>query len=1046
MNSFIKNIIGFSLKNRFLVFFITAGIVVAGIFSFLHTPIEAFPDVTNTRVQIITQWPGRSAEEVEKFVTIPIEVEMNVVPKKTSLRSISLFGLSVVTMIFEDEVDDFHARQLVANQLATVNLPEGIDAEMQPSAGPTGEIFRYTLESKTKDVRDLKTIQDWVIDRKLKGVPGIADVVSFGGEVKTYEVSVDPSLIGKYDITAPDVYEAIAKSNFNVGGDVIEKNGQAYVVRGIGQLNNIAEIEKVMVTERNGVPVLIRNVASVAESHLPNLGFVGRDENTNLVEGIVVMRKNENPSEVLESLKNKITELNEQVLPDDVQIKPFYDRSDLIGFTTKTVSHNLLEGIVLVTAIVFLFMADWRTTITVAIIIPLALLFAFVCMRLKGMSANLLSMGAIDFGIIIDGAVVMVEGLFVVLDKKAHEVGMARYNLLSKRGIIKKTAIDLGKSIFFSKLIIITALLPIFAFQKVEGKMFSPLAYTLGFALLGALFFTLTLVPVLSSMLLNKNVREKNNPFVNFLNKYVYKGFSFTYKHKRASLVVALAIMAAGLFTFNFLGSEFLPQLNEGAVYVRASMPMSTSLKQSIEMSEKIRGTIRSFDEVKQVMSQTGRPNDGTDPTGFFNIEMHVDLKPKDDWQRKISKEELIQEMQTKLAAYQGISFNFSQPIMDNVEEAVSGVKGSMAVKVFGDNLQRLEVLGDQVYNVLNQVEGIDDLGVINLIGQPEMRIELDQQRMSSYGVSTADAQAVIEMAIGGKGASSLYEGERKFDIRIRYQQEFRNDEEQLGNLRVPTSHGGNISLKEIAKISSVTGPAFVYREDNARFIAVKFSVRGRDLGSTIKEAQEKVAQAVKLDKGMHLEWKGEFENQIRATDRLMEVVPVSIVLIFLILFALFGNGKDAALVILNVPFALIGGILALLMTHTNFSISAGVGFIALFGICVQNGVILISVFKNNLLEEMPLAKAIKEGVKERTRPVVMTAMMAAIGLLPAALSTGIGSETQKPLAIVVIGGLISATVLTLLIFPLLFDSVYKRTLKKRTNALVARKANTVPA
>ncbi|RNI28974.1 efflux RND transporter permease subunit [Rufibacter latericius] len=1046
MNSFIKNIIGFSLKNRFLVFFITAGIVVAGIFSFLHTPIEAFPDVTNTRVQIITQWPGRSAEEVEKFVTIPIEVEMNVVPKKTSLRSISLFGLSVVTMIFEDEVDDFHARQLVANQLATVNLPEGIDAEMQPSAGPTGEIFRYTLESKTKDVRELKTIQDWVIDRKLKGVPGIADVVSFGGEVKTYEVSVDPSLIGKYNITAPDVYEAIAKSNLNVGGDVIEKNGQAYVVRGIGQLNNIEEIENVMVTDRNGVPVLIRNVATVTESHLPNLGYVGRDEQTNLVEGIVVMRKNENPSEVLASLKNKITELNEQVLPDDVQIKPFYDRSDLIGFTTKTVSHNLLEGIVLVTAIVFLFMADWRTTITVAIIIPLALLFAFVCMRLKGMSANLLSMGAIDFGIIIDGAVVMVEGLFVVLDKKAHEVGMARYNLLSKRGIIKKTAIDLGKSIFFSKLIIITALLPIFAFQKVEGKMFSPLAYTLGFALLGALFFTLTLVPVLSSMLLNKNVREKNNPFVNFLNKYVYKGFSFTYKHKRASLIVALAIMAAGLFTFKFLGSEFLPQLNEGAVYVRASMPMSTSLKQSIEMSEKIRKTIGSFDEVKQVMSQTGRPNDGTDPTGFFNIEMHVDLKPKENWQRKVSKEELISEMQTKLAAYQGISFNFSQPIMDNVEEAVSGVKGSMAVKVFGDNLQQLEVVGEKVYNVLNKIEGIDDLGVINLIGQPEMQIELDQQRMASYGVSTADAQAVIEMAIGGKGASSLYEGERRFAIRIRYQQEFRNNEEQLENLRVPTSHGGNISLKEIARISSVTGPAFVYREDNARFIAVKFSVRGRDLGSTIKEAQEKVIQNVKLDKSMHLEWKGEFENQIRATDRLMQVVPVSLVLIFLILFALFGNGKDAALVILNVPFALIGGILALLITHTNFSISAGVGFIALFGICVQNGVILISVFKKNLLEDMPLAKAIKEGVKERTRPVVMTAMMAAIGLLPAALSTGIGSETQKPLAIVVIGGLISATILTLLIFPLLFDSVYKRTLKKRNTSRVARNAGAVPA
>lgn len=1027
MKRFIGNVVGFSLKHKFFVFFATLVLIIAGIFSYLNTPIEAFPDVTNARVQIITQWPGRSAEEVEKFITIPIEVEMNSVPGKTSLRSISLFGLSVVTMIFDDDVDDFTARQNAINRLMNVNLPDGVDPEMQPPYGPTGEIFRYTLQSKTKDVRELKTIQDWIIDRNLKGVHGIADVVSFGGEVKSYELSINPDLLKNYDLTALDVYDAVTKSNMNVGGDVIEKNDQAYVVRGIGQLKNISDIENIIIDDINGTPVFVKNVAKVREYHLPKLGYVSRDTTKNLVEGIVIMRKAENPSIVLAGLKEKIDELNDYILPNDVKIVPFYDRSTLIGFTTHTVTKNLIEGIVLVTVIVFIFMADWRTTITVSIIIPLALLFAFMCMRIKGMSANLLSMGAIDFGIIIDGAVVMVEGLFVMLDHKANKFGMERFNKLAKMGWVKATGAELGKSIFFSKLIIITALLPIFSFQKVEGKMFSPLAWTLGFALLGALIYTLTLVPVLSQILLNKNVREKHNFFVEFVNNVVTKAFSFVLKHKRVSFMTSLIALGIGLFSFTFLGSEFLPQLNEGAVYIRASMPMSSSLNESISMTNKIRKSISSFDEVNAVMSQTGRPNDGTDPTGFFNIEFHVDLKPKEKWERKISKDELITEMKNKLNVYQGISFNFSQPIMDNVEEAVSGVKGSMAVKIFGDDFGRLEELGEQVNKILSGVEGIEDLGIIRLVGQPEMRIELNQQKMAIYGVRTEDAQRVIEMAIGGKTASKMYEGEKKFDIVIRYLPQFRKTEEQIANITVPTIHGNRVLLKELAEIHPETGPAFVYREGNHRFIAVKFSVRGRDLGSTIKEAQDKVQKSVKLDKGMKVEWKGEFENQVRATKRLGQVVPLSILLIFLILFVTFGNLKDAVLVLLNVPFALIGGIWALLITNTNFSISAGVGFIALFGICIQNGVILTTVFKNNLKEGMSLADTLVEGVKSRIRPVVMTAMMAALGLLPAALSTGIGSETQKPLAIVVIGGLITATVLTLLIFPLIFEWVYKK-------------------
>jgi heavy metal efflux system protein len=1022
----IRLIVGFSLKNRLFIFFLTAALIVAGVLSYIETPIEAFPDVTNTQIRIITQWPGRSAEEIEKFVTIPIEIGMNSVQKKTSVRSTSLFGLSVITIIFDDEVEDFFARQQVNNLLRGVSLPDGVDADVQPPYGPTGEIFRYTLESTKRSIKDVKTIQDWTIDRHLRSVPGIADIVSFGGEVKTYEISIDPHLLAKYDISSLDVYAAVGRSNINVGGDIIEKNNQAFVVRGLGLLNSIPDIENIIIVNIEGTPILVKNVADVVESSLPRLGQVGRGQNDDVVEAIVIMRKGENPHEVLANLKAEIDDLNKNILPKDVQINTFYDRDNLISFTTHTVIHNLIEGIILVTLVVFLFMADWRTTIIVSIIIPLALLFAFMCMKIKGMSANLLSMGAIDFGIIIDGAVVMVEGLFVILDHRAHKVGMPAYNKLLKYGMIKKTGSELGKAIFFSKLIIITALLPIFAFQKVEGKMFSPLAYTLGFALVGALIFTLTLVPVLVSILLNKNVREKNNPIVNFITNNYLKLFDKTYKRKKLSLFIAIAVLASSIFTFNFLGTEFLPHLNEGAVYVRASLPLSSSLNESERLTKDMRRIFQSFPEVKQVMSQTGRPNDGTDPTGFFNVEFHVDIFPHEEWKSKISVEELIEKFKKELSIYPGIIFNFSQPIMDNVEEAVSGVKGSIAVKIYGDNLAELNIMANSVYGVLKDVEGIEDLGILRNIGQPELKIELNEERMGIYGVTTADCQAVLEMAIGGKAVSKFYEGTKKFDIRLRYLPQFRKTEKEIGDLMVPSINGTKIPLKELSKISFNTGPAFVYRENNDRFIPIKFSVRGRDMGSTIDEAQKKVGEKLKLIKGYRMEWKGDFENQQRATKRLKQVVPITVVLIFLILFMTFGNIVDATLVLINVPFALIGGIFALFITNTIFSISAGIGFIALFGICIQNGVILISVFKNNLKENMPLEEAIKSGLKSRVRAVVMTAMMATIGLLPAALSHGIGSETQKPLAIVVIGGLISATILTLLIFPLIFEMTYK--------------------
>ncbi|MDH7462099.1 CusA/CzcA family heavy metal efflux RND transporter [Chitinophagaceae bacterium 26-R-25] len=1043
MNKFIKSIIHFSLRHRYFVFFMTVVLVAIGIWSYKETPIETFPDVTNTQIVIITQWPGRSAEEVEKFITIPLETVLNSVQKKANLRTNSSFGLSYITLIFDDGVDDAFARQQVMSRIINADLPDNIQPEVQPPYGPTGEIYRYTLQSATKSVHELTALQDWVLDRQFKSVSGVADVNSFGGEEKIFEVSVNPELLIKYNLSSLDVYEAVSKSNVNVGGDVIERNGQAYIVRGIGLLNNIDEIENIIITKINGVPLLVKNVANVMEAGKPRLGTVALNNKRNQIEGIVVMRKGENPSEVLDRVHEKIAELNKNILPKDVKIVPFYDRTTLMDFAQETVIHNLIEGIVLVTVIVFLFMADWRTTVIVSIIIPLSLLFAFICMRIKGMNANLLSMGAIDFGIIIDGAVVMVEGLFVALDKRAHEVGMEKFNKLAKLGLFKNTGAEMGKSIFFSKLIIITCLIPIFAFQKVEGKMFSPLAYTLGFALLGALILTLTLVPALASILLKKNVREKHNPIVIFFESITLRGLKRLYASQKMSVIVAFIIMIISFFSFKFLGSEFLPQLDEGALWVSAELPRSVSLNEADSIAAEMNKVIQTFPDVKNTLTQVGRTNDGTDPKGFFNVQIAVDLTPKKERIDKLTTDEIVDQMDAKLQKFPGIVFNYSQPIRDNVAEAVAGVPAALVVKIFGQDFNVLDTSATHVMNILKGVQGVEDLGVIRNLGQPEFRIELDQQKMAFYGVSTADANAVIEMAIGGKAATELFEGERKFDVRVRYQKDYRATREAVENLMVPATDGAKVPLKEISSIRTLTGPAFIYRDNNMRYITVKFSVRGRDLGSTIAEAQQKVNAATQLPDGYKMSWNGEFENQQRATKTLARVVPICLLVIFLILFVTFGNSKDAILTLMNVPFALIGGILALHVTGINFSISAGIGFIALFGVCIQNGVIMISVFRKNLEAGMHLNEAILEGVHSRVRPVVMTALMAMIGLLPAAISTGIGSETQKPLAIVVIGGLITSTLLTLLILPIIYALVFKF-MHRSQNRRLLRKAGLI--
>jgi heavy metal efflux system protein len=1031
MNKVIRNLISFSIRNKFFIFFLLTIFLIIGVYTFVTMPIEAFPDITNTQITIVTQWPGRSAQEVERFVTIPLEIQMNSVQRKTNLRSISMFGVSIVNIIFEDGVDDPFARLQVNNLLPNVTLPAGVQPQLQAPVAPTAEIYRYILVSKYRNSRDLLTFQNFVIDRQLRSVPGIGDISVYGGEQKVYEVDVNPGLLAKYNLTAIDVYNAVSNSNVNVGGDLIQKNDEAYVVRGLGLLTSIDDIKNIIITKLNGTPILVKNVADVIESAAPRVGQTAYNQKDDVVEGDVMMRKGENPSIVLAALKEKVNHLNNIVLPADVKMVPVYDRTTLMHFTTHTVLNNLFHGIILVTIVVFLFMAEWRTTVIVAIIIPLSLLFAFVCLRLMGMTANLLSLGAIDFGIIIDGAVVMVEGIFVVLDHKAREVGMGKFNLLAKGGLIKKTGTEMGKAIFFSKLVIITALIPIFSFEKVEGKLFHPLAYTLGFALIGALIFTLTLVPVLTSLLLNKNVKEKKNPFVAFIHKNVKRAFYFVDRNKRASLAVAVIALAVSLYSFKFLGSEFLPELNEGALWIEADLPMSASLKSSVDMSRKIRAKLLAFPEVESVLSQTGRSNDGLDPSGLYMTQSLVNLYPKEEWKEHISLDELTDKIDSSLREYQGVVYNYSQPIMSNVHQAVSGTNYDQCVKLFGDDLDSMDVKADSVLSVLKTVRGMTDLGVVRNIGQPELSIKLNEQKMAAYGVAIGDANSVIQMAIGGQAATEMYEGEKIFDIRIRYQPGYRSTSEEIANIVVPTVTGNKIPLKEIADISTVTGPEFIYRDNNQRFNAVKFTVRDRDLGSTIAEAQQKIDAKLKLPRGWFLQWTGEFENQQRATKRLEEVVPISLILIFILLFVAFGNPKDAGLILLNVPFALIGGILSLHVTGMEFGISAGVGFIALFGICVQNGVILISVFKKHLQERVPLRVAIRKGVESRIRPVVMTALMAMMGLLPAALSTGIGSETQKPLAIVVIGGLFTSTILTLLIFPIIFEIAYRGKFKE---------------
>ncbi len=1026
MKKFVQNIVTFSLRNTTFILFATLALLFGGIYALKLTAIEAFPDVTNTRARIITQWPGRSAEEVEKLVTLPISKEMNSIPRKSNIRSISLFGLSVVTVQFEDGVEDFYAQQYASNKLGGVELPEGTSVSIEPPSGATGEIFRYILKSDLS-IKEVSAIQDWVIERELLSVPGVANVISFGGEEKIYEIKINPNELKSFNLTPSDVFEAVSKSNVNVGGDVIQQGDQAYVVRGVGLLDKIEDIGNITVKLNGSTPVLIKNVAEVVVSNKPRLGKVGYNENDDVVEGIVVMLRGENPSEVIGRLKEKIEELNSRTLPQNIQIETIIDRTTLVDNTVKTVSKNIIEGVLLVSLIVFIFLYNWKSTLIVASVIPLSFLFAIIMLKFQGLPANLISMGSLDFGLLLEGTLVIVETVFVALATLSHKVGPERFAKMSKLGVIKKSAGSVASYIFFALLILIVALLPIFSFQKVEGKMFSPLAFTLGYALLGSLILSLTYVPAMCKLLFTKGIEEKENFITKFFNKSIYGLYRVSLKFKRITLGVFIGILGLCVIKFMNYGSEFLPQLNEGAIYIRATLPNSINLDESSRLTKEMKGLmVESCPEIDFILTQTGRPNDGTDPTGFFNIEFNVQLKDESEWKRGLDKEGIIQDLRTKLSQYPGINFGFSQPIQDNVEEYVAGVKSSLVIKIFGDDLYKLEDYANQVAESIGKVNGITDINVYKNIGLPELRIQLHDSKMAKYGVFTQDVQAVIAMTIGGQAATKFYEKDRQFDIVLRFNEEYRDTPEKIGNILIPTSTGENIPLQEIATIGYVTGPAFIYREGNSRYIGVGFSISGRDLGSTIEEAKSVVAQDIKLPKENYMEWAGEFESKERATKQLMTVIPISLALILLLLYSNFGNMKDTAIAAITIPFAFIGGFLSLWITGTIFGISAGIGLIILFGVNTINGIILIAVMKD-FLKKYSLKEAIDKGVKSRIRSIVMIALMGSVGLLPAALSGGMGSEIQKPLAIMIVGGLLICLVLSFAVLPVVFYYAYRK-------------------
>jgi cobalt-zinc-cadmium resistance protein CzcA len=1013
----IHRLIAFCLQQRILVIGASLLLAVAGALSFEKLPVQAFPDVQNVFVQVVTQFPGQAPEEVEKLLTLPIEREMNGLPHLINLRSVSIYGLSVVTLTFDDSAEDYFSRQQVLERLQNADLPAASHTSLAPLSTGVGEIYRYRIIAPNLPLVEQRAIQDWVIERRLRTVPGVADVVAFGGGVKQYQVEVDPDKLKDYKLSIGDVYQAVEANNANSGGGYIEHGYEALVVRGTGLLKSATEIGDIVVTSRDGVPVFVKNLATVTVGPQPRSGIVAVDRDDDVVEGVVLLIKGQDAVAVLSGVKEKVAELNDHGLPDGVNIEPVYDRTDLVRHTVHTVEHNMVEGALLILAILVLFLRRALASLTVILVIPLSLLFAFILIDLNHISANLISLGAIDFGIIVDSAVVLVEAIMV---KVTWEMGR-QASVAHMRQSMLMTASDMGRPILFAKAIIITAFLPIFTFQRVEAKIFSPMAFTLSFALLGSLIISLTLIPVLLSYLLGPQLAEAHhNPLVQKMEAGYRTVLQAALNHPRKLYAGAGLALALALASTHLIGTEFMPKLDEGNIWLTITLPTPVSLSKAKTLERDIRARLEDFREANFVLTQLGRPEDGTDPKGFNNLEILIDLKPKDSW-RYAGKDRLIGAMQQKLSVFPGLQFNFSQVIQDNVEEAISGVKGEIAVKIFGDDLNILQDKADQVTRILRATAGATDVAAEQQSGLAQLVVAIDRARIARYGVNVTDVEQVIEMAVGGKAATQMLEGERRFDVSVRLAENARDSVGAIQDLTVPTPSGSRIPLAELADIKVDQGASRIGREDNMRRIAIKCNLIGRDQGSFVAEAQQAVAEQVKLPPGYRIVWSGQFENQQRAMKRLYVIVPVSLALIFVLLFWAFHSLKDATLIVLNVPFALIGGLVALLVTGIHLSVSAAVGFIALFGIAVQNGVILLSQINQLRREGASLGDAIFQGSVSRLRPVVMTALMAMLGLMPAAVSTGVGSETAKPFAVVIIGGLITATLLTLTMLPALY-------------------------
>ena len=1030
----IRRLVDFALDNRIIVLVVMVLLFGWGVVSFHKLPVEAYPDVANNYVTVITQWPGRSAENVEQQVTVPLEIGMAGIPHMAHLRSTTLAGLSALTMIFDDESTNDWNREKVLERLSQVTLPTGIAPQLGTDWSPVGQIYWYTLRSSDPkyDTMELKSLQDWTIAKQLRTVPGVVDVSAFGGATREYQVIVDPEKLISYGLTIAQVQQQIAANNVNTGGSFIEQGEQQINVQEIGLFRNTGDIAQTVLKAANGAALRVSDIGVVVQGPKIRLGQIGKtyrrtdgklDDDGDVVEGIVALQKGDNSDETLAGIHAKVQELNEHVLPKGVRIVPFLDRSTLLKLTTSTVLDNLVKGIALVSIILFVFLGNLRGALVVAITIPFALLFASICLDLRHIPANLLSLGALDFGMVVDGAVVMIENIVRHLNKHrdgTHEGAMAQ---------IREAAHEVQRPVFYAIAIIITTYLPIFTLQSVEGRLFKPMAWTVAFALLGALLFSIILAPVLASFVFPRGTTEWENPVMRWLIQRYRHDCTWAVEHKAVPLGIFAALLALGAFLLfgGVIGSEFLPHLDEGAIWLRGTLAPSVGPTQSRLISDKTRITLSAFPEVTQVVGQNGRPDDGTDPTGFFNTEFFVDLKPKDQWRPVFhqSKDELIAAMDRELLKTPGVLWNFSQPISDNVEEAVSGVKGELSVKIYGNDLKLLEQKGNQVVDVMSHVPGVVDLGLFRVIGQPNLNFTVDRDAAARYGINVADIQNAIEGAvggtIGGAGVTQVLDGEARYDVTVRYDPKYRTTPEEIENIRLLAPSGERVSLAQLTHVQVSDGAEQIYREGGSRYVAIKYGVRGRDLGSTVQEAIARVGRQVALPPGYKMDWAGEYESQKRSSARLMLVLPITVFIIFIILYAMFGSFKWALLVIANVSIAPVGGLVALLITGTHFSVSSGVGFLALFGVSVQTGIIMLEYINQLRVNGHTVHDAAVEGAVLRLRPIMMTMLVAMLGLLPAALSHGIGSDSQRPFAIVIVGGLLGALTMSIFLLPTLY-------------------------